>query len=96
MLAVPSQKRSLTLALGLAGYASTFFGPIVSSAIIDAAPSHNNSMPFYFLTALSIASFGIILFFVDLKKSRIEQEEFLNDERRARLELERGLRTRDS
>ena len=77
------------------GQGSSFFGPIISSAIIDAAPSHNNSLPFCFLAALSAACLIVILFFVDLKKSRMEQEEFLNDERRARLDLEMKLRARD-
>ena len=34
-------------------------------------------MPFYFLFALSIVSFAVLFFGVDLKKSRKEQEEFL-------------------
>jgi len=44
----------------------------------------NNSSPFYFLFALSIASFLFLLFFVDLKKSRSEQVEFLQREKAAR------------
>lgn len=60
------------------GKTSSFIGPIVSSAIIDASPSGNVSTPFYFLFALSLVSFGILFFGVDLNKSQKEQEEFLN------------------
>ena len=66
------------------GKTSAFIGPIVSSAIIDASPTGNNSLPFYFLFGISLASFCLLAFFVDLKKSRIEQEEFLEAERRAK------------
>lgn len=59
------------------GKTSSFIGPIVSSAIIDATPSGNASAPFYFLFALSVVSFGILVLGVDLKKSRQEQEVFL-------------------
>lgn len=59
------------------GKTSSFIGPIVSSAIIDATPSGNVSTPFYFLFALSIVSFAVLFFGVDLKKSQKEQEEFL-------------------
>lgn len=59
------------------GKTSAFIGPIVSSAIIDATPSGNESTPFYFLFALSLLSFLFLVFFVDVKKSRIEQAEFL-------------------
>ncbi|KAI9934765.1 hypothetical protein ASPWEDRAFT_653753 [Aspergillus wentii DTO 134E9] len=61
------------------GKTSSFIGPIVSSAIIDATPSRNASTPFYFLFALSVVSFGILVIGVDLKKSRKEQEVFLQD-----------------
>lgn len=59
------------------GKTSSFIGPLVSSAIIDASPSQNNSSPFYFLFALSAVSFLFMLFFVDLDKSRKEQAAFL-------------------
>ena len=36
------------------GKTSAFIGPIVSSAIIDADPKGNNSLPFYFLFGLSL------------------------------------------
>jgi len=62
------------------GKTSSFIGPLVSSAIIDATPSGNNSTPFYFLTALSAVSFCICVFGVDLEKSRREQEAFLDKE----------------
>ncbi|CAF9918060.1 MAG: hypothetical protein ALECFALPRED_000512 [Alectoria fallacina] len=88
----PRGKEFLFFSLfNIVGKASSFVGPIISSAIIDAVHSHNNSAPFYFLTALSAVSFGVILFFVDLKRSREEQEHFLNDERRARLSLENKM-----
>ena len=67
------------------GKASSFIGPLISSAIIDADPRHNTSTPFYFLTALSLVGLVIIVFFVDLDRSRREQERFLEDER---LEIE--------
>jgi hypothetical protein len=54
----------------------------VSSAIID--DTGNNSSPFYFLFALSLASFIMLATLVDLKKSRIEQEEFLAAERKVK------------
>jgi MFS-type transporter involved in bile tolerance (Atg22 family) len=64
------------------GKTSSFIGPIVSSAIIDASPSGNVSMPFYFLFALSVVSFLILFWGVDLKKSQREQERFLLDKLR--------------
>jgi MFS-type transporter involved in bile tolerance (Atg22 family) len=70
------------------GKTSSFIGPLVSSAIIDASPNGNNSTPFYFLTGLSAASFLVLVFFVDLKKSRKEQEVFLEQEEEARRSLE--------
>ncbi|KAK0118239.1 hypothetical protein ONS95_012542 [Cadophora gregata] len=69
------------------GKTSSFIGPLVSSAIIDATPSGNNSTPFYFLTALSAVSFLVLVFFVDLEKSRKEQEEFLETEEAAKRAL---------
>jgi len=71
------------------GKTSAFIGPIVSSAIIDASPSGNESSPFYFLFALSLASAAWLFFFVDVKKSRIEQAEFLEKEN-ARLKVGDG------
>jgi MFS-type transporter involved in bile tolerance (Atg22 family) len=60
------------------GKTSSFIGPLVSSAIIDASPGGtNNSAPFYFLFALSLASAAFIWFFLDLEKSAKEQEAFL-------------------
>ncbi|KAF3386621.1 hypothetical protein F1880_000690 [Penicillium rolfsii] len=66
----------------IVGKTSSFIGPIVSSAIIDASPSRNTSMPFYFLFALSLLSFVILFVGVDLKKSRQEQEQFLEANKR--------------
>jgi MFS-type transporter involved in bile tolerance (Atg22 family) len=59
------------------GKTSSFIGPLVSSAIIDATPSGNTSTPFYFLAALSAVSCVVCIFGVDLEKSRKEQEDFL-------------------
>lgn len=69
------------------GKTSSFIGPLVSSAIIDATPSGNNSTPFYFLTALSAVSLLVLVFFVDLEKSRREQEAFLETEEAAKRAL---------
>jgi MFS-type transporter involved in bile tolerance (Atg22 family) len=64
------------------GKTSSFIGPLVSSAIIDADPSHNSSSPFYFLFGLSVISCFVLVFFVDLRKSQVEQEQFLKDKAR--------------
>lgn len=64
------------------GKTSSFIGPLVSSAIIDASPTGNVSTPFYFLFALSLVSFLVLLICVDLKKSQVEQEKFLQDKLR--------------
>lgn len=78
----PRGKEFLFFALfSIMGKTSAFIGPIVSSAIISASPNGNNSLPFYFLLGLSLLSFGLLAFFVDLKKSRVEQERFLQEER---------------
>ncbi|KAH0353116.1 hypothetical protein KCU81_g1815, partial [Aureobasidium melanogenum] len=81
----PRGKEYLFFSLfSMVGKTSAFIGPLVSSAIIDASPSHNNSTPFYFLLALSLVSFLFIFFFVDLSKSQDEQAEFLRKEKEAR------------
>ena len=59
------------------GKTSSFIGPFISSAIIDASPSHNPNLPFYFLFAMSAVSLAALVLGVDLKKSRIEQDLFL-------------------
>ncbi|KAI9162678.1 Autophagy-related protein [Paramyrothecium foliicola] len=60
------------------GKASSFIGPLISSAIIDASKDgKNNSAPFYFLFALSILSALGIWIFLDLDKSAREQEAYL-------------------
>jgi MFS-type transporter involved in bile tolerance (Atg22 family) len=64
------------------GKTSSFIGPLVSAAIID--DTGNNSSPFYFLTGLSVVSFLVLVWFVDLEKSRKEQEVFLEREEMAR------------
>lgn len=61
----------------IVGKTSSFIGPLVSSAIIDASPSGNSSMPFYFLFGLSVLSFGFLVVFLDLGVSREEQRVFL-------------------
>ncbi|PYI08205.1 autophagy protein [Aspergillus sclerotiicarbonarius CBS 121057] len=66
------------------GKTSSFIGPLVSSAIIDASPSKNSSTPFYFLFALSVASFGFLVVFLDLRESRKEQLVFLEEQDRGR------------
>lgn len=77
----PRGKEFLFFSLfSIIGKTSAFIGPLVSSAIIDASPDGNNSLPFYFLFGLSLASFLFLLFFVDLKKSRVEQAAFLERE----------------
>ncbi|KAI0433247.1 autophagy-related protein 22-like protein [Xylaria sp. FL1042] len=64
------------------GKTSSFIGPFVSSAIIDASPGHsNNSAPFYFLFALSLVSATGLWLFLDLEKSAREQEAFLAQEK---------------
>ena len=93
----PRGKEFLFFSLfSIMGKTSAFIGPIVSSAIIDASPSQNNSLPFYFLLGLSILSMLLLAIFVDLKKSRKEQEEFLAEEkaakeRRASVVSEKGM-----
>ncbi|CAJ2511883.1 Uu.00g075080.m01.CDS01 [Anthostomella pinea] len=60
------------------GKTSSFIGPLVSSAIIDASPGGSNtSAPFYFLFALTLVSACGLWFFLDLEKSAREQEAFL-------------------
>jgi len=76
------------------GKTSAFIGPIVSSAIIDASKSGNESTPFYFLFSLALCSFAWLVFFVDIKKSRIEQAEFLEKEN-ARLKVGEGSHDSD-
>ena len=77
----PRGKEFLFFSLfSIMGKTSAFIGPIVSSAIIDRSGG-NNSTPFYFLFGLSLASFALLALFVDLKKSRKEQEAFLEKEK---------------
>jgi len=68
------------------GKTSSFIGPLVSSAIIDRSRG-NNSTPFYFLTSLSAISFLVLVLFVDLDKSKREQEAFLVTEEAAKREM---------
>lgn len=77
----PRGKEFLFFSLfSIMGKTSAFIGPIVSSAIIDASPSGNNSLPFYFLFGLTLLSLLLLTFFVDIKKSRNEQAIFLGQE----------------
>ncbi|PKY01447.1 putative autophagy protein [Aspergillus campestris IBT 28561] len=64
------------------GKTSSFIGPLISSAIIDASPEGNSSTPFYFLFALSVVSFGVLAVGLDLEKSRGEQRAFLEGKSR--------------
>ena len=83
----PRGKEFLFFSLfSIVGKTSSFIGPLVSSAIIDAAGDdpNANSTPFYFLFALSLASYLFLFFFVDVKKSRVEQAEFLEREAMAK------------
>ncbi len=59
------------------GKTSSFIGPFVSSAIID--DSGNGNMPFIFLLILGVVSV-VILYFVDVGKSRIECRRYLEAE----------------
>jgi len=70
----------------IVGKTSAFIGPLVSSAIID--DTGNNSSPFYFLFALSLVSCAWLFFFVDVEKSRIEQETFLEREKNTKMHNE--------
>ncbi|KAJ6103812.1 hypothetical protein N7486_004034 [Penicillium sp. IBT 16267x] len=58
---------------GIVGKTSSFPGPLVSSAIIDATPSGNVSAPFYFLFGLSLLSFGILVIGVDLQRPALNK-----------------------
>ena len=79
----PRGKEFLFFSLfSIIGKTSSFIGPLVSSAIIDR--SDNNSSPFYFLFALTLASGALLVTCLDLKKSRLEQEAFLEREQRIR------------
>lgn len=89
----PRGKEFLFFSLfSIIGKTSSFIGPLVSSAIIDASPHGNNSTPFYFLFSLSLASLLLLFTFVDLKKSRIEQTRFLENEGLLRAKLTSGSR----
>ena len=81
----PRGKEFLFFSLfSIIGKTSSFIGPLVSSAIIDASPNGNNSTPFYFLFGLTLLSGGVLVLFLDLSKSRIEQAHFLEREVLAR------------
>jgi MFS-type transporter involved in bile tolerance (Atg22 family) len=83
----PRGKEFLFFSLfSIIGKTSSFIGPFVTSAIIVDA-DNNNSAAFYFLFALSLVSFLFMLFFVDVKKSRVEQAEFLEREKLAKSKL---------
>ncbi|KAL8692626.1 MAG: hypothetical protein Q9218_002390 [Villophora microphyllina] len=93
----PRGKEFLFFSLfSIIGKTSSFIGPLVSSAIIDASPNGNNSTPFYFLFGLGLASAILLVVGVDLKKSRWEQERFVEDERILREKLAMGSRSFES
>lgn len=84
----PRGKEFLFFSLfSIIGKTSSFIGPLVSSAIIDASPHGNTSTPFYFLFSLSSVSFALLIVFVDLKKSRVEQTAFLQKEKQSKEEF---------
>lgn len=84
----PRGKEFLFFSLfSIIGKTSSFIGPLVSSAIIDASPNGNTSTPFYFLFSLSGMSFALLAVFVDLKKSRAEQTAFLLKEKQLKEEF---------
>ena len=84
----PRGKEFLFFSLfSIIGKTSSFIGPLVSSAIIDASPRGNTSTPFYFLFSLSSVSFALLTVFVDLKKSRVEQTAFLQKEKQSKEEF---------
>ena len=92
----PRGKEFLFFSLfSIIGKTSSFIGPLVSSAIIDASLHGNNSTPFYFLFGLSTLSAGLLVLFLDVRKSRVEQERFLAEEELARakrdMETESGI-----
>lgn len=89
----PRGKEFLFFSLfSIIGKTSSFIGPFISSAIID--DTGNNSSPFYFLFALSLASFLFLLFFVDVKQSRVEQADFLERERLLKEEKKKNTNNR--
>ncbi|MCJ1463328.1 hypothetical protein MMC07_001935 [Pseudocyphellaria aurata] len=75
----------------LLGTTTNFFGPVISSAIIDTSSTRNTSLTFYFTTAVTVTSFLWVWLFVDPDTSQKEQAAFLEDERANR---ERLLATR--
>ena len=80
----PRGKEFLFFSLfSIIGKTSSFIGPLVSSAIIDRSGG-NNSTPFYFLFALTLASGALLVMCLDLKESRLEQEGFLEREQKMR------------
>ncbi len=82
----PRGKEFLFFSLfSIIGKTSAFIGPLVGGAIID--DTGNNSAPFYFLFSLSSVSFMFLLFFVDVKKSRKEQDAFSEEESIKRKEV---------
>ena len=88
----PRGKEFLFFSLfSIIGKTSSFIGPLVSSAIIDASPNGNNSTPFYFLFGLTVLSAGLLVLFLDLKRSRVEQERFLAEEELARAKRKFGV-----
>lgn len=97
----PRGKEFLFFSLfSIVGKTSSFIGPLVSSAIIDRAAANGlnraNSYPFYFLFGLSLCSYIFLFFFVDVKKSRVEQQEFLERERIAKKKIAGGAESQSS
>ena len=57
------------------GKGSAFLGPLVTQAIAN--DTGNQSSPFYFLLALSLAS-CVLLWPLNVKKSKLEQARFID------------------
>ena len=91
---VPHGKEFLFFAFfSIIGKTSSFIGPFVSSAIIER--SGNTNMPFTFLLALGAFSV-VVLWFVDVDKSRIECRQYLEEEAARLYKMEIELSVVDS
>ena len=82
----PRGKEFLFFSLfGVIGKTSSFFGPFISSAIIDHSNNRNpTSSVFYFLMPLSLVSTFALIVGVDVQKSKREQDRFLAEEQAAK------------
>ena len=77
---------------GVVGKASSFLGPLISSAIIDRSNSRNGtSSAFYFLMPISLVSTVVLIMGVDVQKSKREQDKFLAEEQVAKEHIEEKM-----